>query len=186
MQQAHETEALPLQGAHWPFVVALYARPGVSQACLLLQDRAGVDVNILLFALYAAVERGVVLAAHELQEMDAAVAAWRNDIILPLRSVRRRLKTGPEPAPGDKTEVLRTQVKSCELDAERVELAVLMRWLGQRSGQPERRPGALDALVQQVVAYFATRSSAPAAGRPDTGDTKHAMELLVEQAAAPG
>ena len=44
----------------WQFSLDFYARPGVADACLELQDRAGVDVNVLFFVLYlAAQEREV-------------------------------------------------------------------------------------------------------------------------------
>ena len=36
--------------ALWDYAVDLYARPGVREACLALQDRAGADVNLLLLA----------------------------------------------------------------------------------------------------------------------------------------
>ena len=35
------------------FALKVYASEGVPPACLLLQERAGVDVNLLLFAAYA-------------------------------------------------------------------------------------------------------------------------------------
>src|SRR6266446_6977864 len=36
----------------WHFSCAFYAQPGVSEALLALQDRAGLDVNLILFALW--------------------------------------------------------------------------------------------------------------------------------------
>jgi uncharacterized protein (TIGR02444 family) len=180
--QAQDTAELPLEGPHWSFALKLYGRPGVPEACLLLQDRAGVDVNILLFALYAAAERGVALTPRDLQEMDAAVAAWRSELILPLRSIRRRLKTGPEPAPAAATEALRSKVKAAELQAEQIEQAVLMHWLAQRAGQPERRPSDLGELVRSVVSHFSG-----AAGEPtESQDIARAIGTLTEQAAAAG
>ena len=41
--------------ALWRFSLAFYARPGVAEALIALQDRAGLDVNLMLFALWLGV-----------------------------------------------------------------------------------------------------------------------------------
>ena len=41
----------------WRFSLDFYRRPGVPEVCLQLQDAHGVDVNLLLFALWQATER---------------------------------------------------------------------------------------------------------------------------------
>ena len=41
--------------ALWRFSLTFYARPGVSEALIALQDRAGFDVNLMLFALWLGV-----------------------------------------------------------------------------------------------------------------------------------
>ncbi|HKS89918.1 MAG TPA: TIGR02444 family protein, partial [Stellaceae bacterium] len=57
--------------AFWRFSLALYARPGVAEALIALQDRAGRDVNLMLFALWFGAVRGRRLDAARL----AAAAA---------------------------------------------------------------------------------------------------------------
>ena len=52
---------LDLDNALWRFVLPFYSREGVSPACLVLQDKLGVYVNVLLFAIFAQVERGITL-----------------------------------------------------------------------------------------------------------------------------
>ena len=37
-----------LEAECWAFALAIYARPGVAEACLALQNEAGVDVMLLL------------------------------------------------------------------------------------------------------------------------------------------
>src|SRR5262245_52444325 len=107
-----------LEGPHWTFALELYGQPGVAEACLLLQDRLGVDVNVLLFSMFAARERGIALDGRDLRGIDAVVAPWREEIVVALRGVRRRMKAGPEPAPSEATERLRAEVKAAELHAE--------------------------------------------------------------------
>jgi uncharacterized protein (TIGR02444 family) len=36
-----------LEADSWAFALAIYAKPGVAEACLTLQNEAGVDVMIL-------------------------------------------------------------------------------------------------------------------------------------------
>lgn len=42
----------------WRFSCAVYAAPGVAQACLELQDTHGADVNLLLLAAWLGAARG--------------------------------------------------------------------------------------------------------------------------------
>ncbi len=100
----------------WRFSLALYAQPAVPPACLRLQDGHGLDVNLLLFCLYAG-SRGRRLDAGELAALDARVAAWRAQVVQPLRAMRRWLKTAdldPALAPAE----LRPRVQALELAAE--------------------------------------------------------------------
>ncbi|WP_326544016.1 TIGR02444 family protein [Pseudorhodoferax sp.] len=107
----------------WAFSLAVYARPNVAPACLLLQDQLGLDVNLLLFCLYAG-SRGRVLSVDECRRVDDAVRPWREHTVQPLRAVRRWLKTADMASePG--TAALRRRVQAIELDAERLQQAVI-------------------------------------------------------------
>lgn len=152
------TQDLPLEGPHWSFALRLYSRAGVSEACLTLQDQLGVDVNVLLFALFAAVSRGVPLDNGDIADMDLTVAAWRSGIVEPLRSLRHLMKNGPEPAPSGVTERLRQQIKQAELSAEQIEQAVLFRWLDQRCGNQLALKVDSAAVIESVVRYFGKRN----------------------------
>jgi uncharacterized protein (TIGR02444 family) len=101
----------------WAFALALYARRGVPEACLKLQDEANVDVILLLSAVHAASQRHLRLTADDLRSMDDTVRDWRDQVVRPLRSIRKTLKTGPSPAPSEASERLQTDIKADELDA---------------------------------------------------------------------
>jgi len=100
--------------AFWRFSLALYARPGAAAALLRLQDRAGLDVNLLLFALWCGASRAVRLDAERLAAATAASVAIK-EAVEPLRGLRRRLK-GAELGDGDR---LRQRVAVLEVAAER-------------------------------------------------------------------
>ena len=102
----------------WAFTVAMYGRDGVAKLCLELQDRCGLDVNMLLFMFYLG-QKG--LAPHSVNALEEAVRDWRDNVIIPLRQTRRFLRDEPRKAAQD----LRQKVKADELQAERIEQHIL-------------------------------------------------------------
>lgn len=118
--------------ALWDWAVATYARPGVADACLRLQDEHEQSVPLLLWALWSA-EAG---RTPDLLTGAATARAWEEEVVGPLRRLRRALKAlEPDPAFGQDREAVRDQVKAVELDAERRLLAQLER-LGPLRGEP--------------------------------------------------
>ena len=113
----------PRTEAFWRFSQESYDRPGVAALCLALQDRDGRDVNILLLALYAGAVLGRRLDAQDFAALEAAVAAWRDQVTLPLRAARRGLK-GWAADPG--AMALRRSVQAAELESERLAQGLLL------------------------------------------------------------
>lgn len=107
----------------WGFSLALYGGPGVADACLSLQDRHGLDVNLLLFCCWAGAQ-GRALDASDVARLLASVEDWQRSVVRPLRQVRRRLK-GLAAAESGRLGDLRRAIKDCELAAERIEQAIL-------------------------------------------------------------
>jgi uncharacterized protein (TIGR02444 family) len=110
----------------WRFSLRFYALPGVASACLVLQDEAGADINLLLLLLFLAQSRHEV-AREDVARLDATVCQWRDEAVKPLRTIRRRLKAGTGDIPAAASEAFRNQVKRIELEAERVEQHILER-----------------------------------------------------------
>lgn len=121
------------EGDFWAFSLRLYAKPGVAEACIGLQDSVAADVNLVLFAAWLGAS-GRPLDGAEAQMSVDAVVPWQQDIVAVLRGVRRRLKNGPTPAPNPQTEELRQSVKASELAAEKVEQDTLQRLLRTQLG----------------------------------------------------
>ncbi len=101
--------------AFWRFSLRIYRAPGVADDCLAVQERCGIDVNLMLFCAWLGAERGVPLAVEDFAGCRAAVHEWHERAVKPLRAARRQMKglTDVEP--------LRTHVKGLELEAERIE-----------------------------------------------------------------
>jgi uncharacterized protein (TIGR02444 family) len=104
----------------WRFSLSLYALPHVAAACLVLQDEAGVDVNLLLYLLFLA-KGGRQAAPANVAHLDAAVRDWRDETVKPLRALRRGLKAGIGEIPPAMSEGFRNMIKRVELEAERIE-----------------------------------------------------------------
>ncbi|HEX6111169.1 MAG TPA: TIGR02444 family protein [Geminicoccaceae bacterium] len=120
------------QNPFWDYAVELYRRPGVEGACLELQARHGLDVNLLLLCCWLA-GRGVAPDAQTLGRIAAAAESWQAAFVGPLRRVRSRLKADlADPRPGsiparwpELASGLRGRVLALEIDGEHLEQLLL-------------------------------------------------------------
>src|SRR4051812_49063083 len=139
----------------WAFALRLYARPGIAQACLRLQAEAGVDVMMMIVAVFAISQRNIPLTPADIEAIDALCRPWREGVVHPLRALRTALKDGPAPAPSAQTERLRGQIKAGELAAERLENDLVANWL-QRKNTAEAKLGR--AKLADIIGYIAGRA----------------------------
>ena len=128
--------------ALWEWAVAAYARPGVADLCLELQDAYGQNTCLLLWAAWARPDD-----AQWLEKAATVARDWDRQAIRPLRSVRRALKA-PSLMADASREALRAQVKAVELQAERVLLETL-EVLAPRKGHA----GLADSLAGAARAW---------------------------------
>jgi uncharacterized protein (TIGR02444 family) len=104
----------------WEFSLAFYCKPNVAAALLSLQDRRAADVNMLLGICWLAT-LGYRLPIEGVQSIDAAVAAWREKVVVPLRQVRRRIKSDFSDEIGKiDQQSLKHTLLGAELDCERI------------------------------------------------------------------
>lgn len=139
----------------WDFSLAVYGAEAVEPECLALQNKFGVDINLLLLCTFLGAVRGVTLTSDDIATGRAEVASWHEDIVKPLRTARRRLKTMelPDARIADASAQLRTRVKAAELESEYVEQLVLERWAELRlASRPRGEPR--EAIAANVAALF--------------------------------
>lgn len=129
--------------AIWEWALEAYARPGVPDACLALQDSHGQNTSFLLWAVYAEVKDPALLARAA-----EAARTWDRTALVPLRDVRRGLKRPAPPVDDAARMALRDDVKRLELAAERLLLETL-------DGMSQGRGGAhaLEALEAAAKAW---------------------------------
>ena len=127
----------------WEWAVQAYAADGVAEACLHLQDAAGQNVPLLLWAAWAA-RTGRRPDADTLEAACDIARAWQEAAIAPLRAVRRAMKgRNPDLEDVDRAAV-RAQVKAVELEAERRLLAALEALSPPPGGPPQP---VLEAMI---------------------------------------
>src|SRR5581483_5049760 len=134
----------------WRFSLKFYRHPGVSEACIALQDECGADVNLLLFLLWLATDDRQ-LSADEVQLLDDNVRDWRNLTIVPIRNARRKLKGAATLVSPSKQEAFRTRIKAIELDAERLQQEALYDFT--QSG-PLGTPASAPAAARHNLAAY--------------------------------
>jgi uncharacterized protein (TIGR02444 family) len=137
----------------WRFSLGFYRRPGVAAACIRLQDEAGIDVNLLFYLLWLATsQRG--LTGAEVAAIERQIAPWREQVVKPLRGIRRAIKTPPAAIDSATAEAYRTKVKGLELEAERVQQEALYA-LAQSSAYATPAPSPDAAARANIAAYQA-------------------------------
>ena len=162
------------ESGFWNWSLKTYAAPGVSQACLRLQDRHAVDVNVLLYAVWVAESHGVELTDADIRSAVRRVVDWHALVVGGLRRIRSELKENPHGAPPDLADSLRERVKALELDAEHLEQLMLS------SELPKDRSRAADpAKARQMAERSVHRYLRVLGGSPDPDD-ESAIETIVE------
>jgi uncharacterized protein (TIGR02444 family) len=148
-----DTTPRPEGSPFWRFSLGFYRQPRVGEACIRLQDEAGVDVNILLYLLWhAALERR--LSRAEVEGIEQRIAPWREQVVKPLRAIRRAIKTPPPAIEAGTAEVYRTKIKAIELEAERLQQEAMYD-LAEASRFGEAAPSPEEAAHANIDAYRA-------------------------------
>lgn len=107
-----------MSGAFWDWALAAYGAPGVAEECLHLQDTHDQNVPLLLWAAWCA-ETGRAADEEAIEAACDTARVWADHAVIPLRELRRALKTRRPDMEDIDREAVRTQVKAVELEAER-------------------------------------------------------------------
>ena len=140
-----EARAAP-EEAFWRFSLYFYELPAVAQALLALQDRDGLDINLILFALWFGISGRGRLDSDALTAAERAIGKIRAEIVEPLRSLRRKLKEHPD----SDVQRLREGIKALELEGEKLVQTRLARFAGSALGEisaEDRRATAVANLI---------------------------------------
>jgi uncharacterized protein (TIGR02444 family) len=157
------TDAPSQASPFWQFSLRFYRQPRVADACIALQEDAGVDVNLLLFLLWHATLKRA-LSAAEVAELESRIGPWREATVVPLRTVRRALKSPPALVAPATAELFRTKIKAIELEAERLQQEAMFALAGTsplgREALGHAATSVQEAARGNVAAYAAIASAA--------------------------
>ncbi len=140
----------------WNWMLSVYPRPGVSEALIALQDREGLNVNALLFSIWLACRSGR-LTRDGADEIERLNSEWAQEIVAPVRAVRRMLKTSQLIAENKKTDI-RKRIQAIELELEEMHCALLEERAAPDCADAESEPETRAELASDNLRqYFAAR-----------------------------
>ena len=140
----------------WDFSVRVYRQPEVADACLALQDRHGLDVNLLLYCCWVGASRGAIREA-DLKSANEFSVTWSANVVRPLREVRSWMKTSGrqnEYIPSADCMEVRADVKATELAAERLQQNGLESMSEPAADRPLSADEQLEATVSNLARYL--------------------------------
>ncbi len=152
----------------WEFSTWAYKEPGVEKACLALQGKHGIDVNIMLFCLWLAhIGVGSSNLARYLTGALKLSRDWQRDLLEPLRTVRDNMKDfieNSEMAEANRAAAseLRERIKACEQDMEHLQVLALYALVLEPAEARERSPAEKkDDANNNLTVYFSATGVKP-------------------------
>lgn len=149
-----KAERSPPEQELWRFSLEFYAQPGVAPALISLQDRDGLDVNLMLFAIWLGISGRGRLGNDLLTAAEQVASPIRTRVVVPLRALRRRLRHDPDAD----VQKLRDGVKALELAGEQLVQARLALLAGP-SGVEGSRNERIAASVINLEVYLGWEKS---------------------------
>jgi uncharacterized protein (TIGR02444 family) len=137
----------------WDFALAFYAQPQIAEACLQLQDQYRANVCLLLGLRWLDM-REQSLSSAQLADLHLHTEGWAQQVIEPLRHLRRQLKHAVTPYAQDTAqEQLRTAIKHAELLAEQKLLIEIEAWVAHIS--TSQNPAATSNVARYLASLGA-------------------------------
>jgi uncharacterized protein (TIGR02444 family) len=130
---------------YWEEIKELWGRPGVADICLELQAGFGTGIVLLLF-MRLLDHHAIFLTEAECMAAEDAVGDWHKHVTQPLRLVRQWMKPRAQTSA---IAALRDSIKDAELEAERIELDLLVDWLAGRN--PGFEPASIAGNSARVL-----------------------------------
>jgi uncharacterized protein (TIGR02444 family) len=134
----------------WDFVLIYYRQPGFSETAIMLQDSAGIDVNMILFLMWVAAQKRS-LSAAEVKAIGEKSHAWQRNVVVPLRGVRRLLKENAPLVEAAAAQDYRKKVQALEIEGEQLQLNAMA---GLLAGVPTQPTPTAEAAARASLAAF--------------------------------
>ncbi|MFL2669352.1 MAG: TIGR02444 family protein [Alphaproteobacteria bacterium] len=143
----------------WDFSLQVYSCEGVSAACIGLQDRHILDVNIILLSMWLGHNGHPIMDNNALNRALDTSRRWNKDIICGVRAVRLALKDDFSPIAADNCEALRKSILSLEIEGEHLEQLALASTVISKPN-PELEPALRLAICTANLGLYLTELGA--------------------------
>ena len=140
----------------WDYSVVTYRKAGVAEACLHLQEKLGIDVNVLLYCCWYGCTRGT-LDGPAMERILSFAEPWAEHVVRPLRAARTWMKAVgcDQPfVPGDECMALREEIKRAELKAEHLQENRMQALTRRAALQDRDTMSQVRATVANLHRYF--------------------------------
>lgn len=134
--------------ALWQFSLALYAAPGVSHACIQLQDHWQANINLILWLVWLE-QRNQPVDSDLIVQAEAAIVPWSEQTLQPLRALRRLIgsqRANHTSEANNSNEAIKEdlyqQLKAAELLAEKIEQRTLVQLSNELPSLPTINQGS--------------------------------------------
>ena len=142
----------------WNFSISFYPLPDIEQSCLQLQDNFELNVNLVLFCHWLAIEKQQPLDSNQWQQLIVTTQPWE-EILKPLRESRRMIKHHPIAWPSDFKQETSNGVSNIEINTEHMQqLAIEQAWQQMNTASSDE---SCENIINHNIKYYliATNSS---------------------------
>ena len=109
----------------WEFSLAVYGASGVPAACLDLQERYRIDVNLLLWSIWCGSVGYPAFTVEDLARAESRIGDWHVNVVRHIRWLRQHLKAPYPHVDEDLQQSLRARLQKTEIESEHLEQITL-------------------------------------------------------------
>lgn len=129
-----------LDNPFWQFSLQYWANQAAQHALLKLQDDHQQHINLVLFSIWLSTEHNASIHPY-IQEAYSLSTQWQRDVVTQLRAARRALSDSSH---------LKQSILNVELEAERIEQALLYELVLENQSRLDEHTEALTCLLNNL------------------------------------
>lgn len=151
-----------------------YGRPGAAEMLLRMQDDHDLDVNLVLWCLWAG-NHFAPLDRKEALSLFRQTGDWAARVTIPLRGVRRWLKGRDLPASSEAVNTLRNEIKAQELAGERISQEMLEGMTRLAAGHDAPAPDGPQTLFRLYLDHVRSLENREEVSEDSIGEKPEAL-----------
>jgi uncharacterized protein (TIGR02444 family) len=157
----------------WDYALPLHESKGVGEAVIAMQDRHGVNVNVVLLSCWVGASGRGRLGEEGVRKAIEAAEVWNRDVVQQLRQVRRVMRPGIPPIDKSVSDALRRRILEVEIDCERAEIVMLGQAFDRAAQEGVSSRERAEDVAANLRDYFRVLGI-----KPDTDDFGYVHALI--------